>query len=102
MIISRIAPMRSASKNMCSVRDRPIPSAPKLRAARASAGVSALARTRNLRSASAQPIKVAKSPDSRGSIVGTSPRMTSPVEPLIVIRSPARTRWLPTAIVPAA
>ena len=44
-IISRTATMRSPSKNMCSVRQRPMPSAPKLRAARASAGVSALART---------------------------------------------------------
>ena len=92
MIISRIAPMRAASKNMCSVRDSPMPSAPKPRAACASAGVSALARTFSLRSESAQPISVAKSPESCGWIVGTSPSITSPVEPLIVIRSPARTR----------
>ena len=39
--------MRSSSKNMCSVRQRPMPSAPKERAARASGGVSALARTRH-------------------------------------------------------
>ena len=35
-IISRIAPMRSPSKNMCSVRQRPMPSAPNPRAMRAS------------------------------------------------------------------
>jgi hypothetical protein len=33
-IISRTAMMRSASKNMCSVRQRPMPSAPNLRAVR--------------------------------------------------------------------
>ena len=44
-IISRTATMRSPSKNMCSVRQRPMPSAPNARAARASVGVSALART---------------------------------------------------------
>ena len=37
--------MRSGSKNMCSVRQRPMPSAPNLRAVSASSGVSALART---------------------------------------------------------
>ena len=36
-IISRTATMRSPSKNICSVRQRPMPSAPKLRATRASA-----------------------------------------------------------------
>ena len=40
-----MARMRSASKNMCSVRQRPMPSAPNSRAWRASRGVSALART---------------------------------------------------------
>ncbi len=45
MIICRTAPMRSGSKNMCSVRHRPMPSAPNLRAVSASSGVSALART---------------------------------------------------------
>ena len=50
--------MRSASKNMCSVRHKPIPSAPKSRAAWASIGVSALVRTRSLRASSAQPIRI--------------------------------------------
>ena len=44
-IISRMATMRSPSKNMCSVRQSPMPSAPNERAMRASAGVSALVRT---------------------------------------------------------
>jgi hypothetical protein len=48
-IISRIAVMRSPSKNMCSVRQSPIPSAPNARAMRASRGVSAFARTRSVR-----------------------------------------------------
>ena len=52
-IISRTATMRFSSKNMCSVRQRPMPSAPKSRATRASFGVSALARTPRRRRASA-------------------------------------------------
>ena len=40
---------------MCSVRHRPMPSAPNSRARRASSGVSALARTPSVRSSSAQP-----------------------------------------------
>ena len=41
MIIWRTAPMRAGSKNICSVRHRPMPSAPNLRAVSASSGVSA-------------------------------------------------------------
>ena len=78
-IISRTARMRSPSKNMCSVRQRPMPSAPNSRAARASFGVSALARTCMRRTASAQPISVPKSPVSSGCSVGTRPSKTSPV-----------------------
>ena len=40
--------MRSSAKNMCSVRQRPMPSAPNARAALASRGMSALARTPKL------------------------------------------------------
>ncbi len=58
-----MARMRSASKNMCSVRQRPMPSAPNERAWRASRGVSALARTLRRRIPSAQPMSVAKCPD---------------------------------------
>src|SRR5262249_13391180 len=63
-IISRMATMRWPSKNICSVRQSPMPSAPKRRAMRASAGVSALVRTRRRRCSSAQPISLAKSPES--------------------------------------
>ena len=58
----RIAMMRSPSKNMCSVRHRPMPSAPNSRARLASAGVSALVRTLSVRYLSAHFITVAKSP----------------------------------------
>ena len=52
-IISRMAASRLSPKNMCSVRHKPIPSAPIERATRASCGVSAFARTVNLRCSSA-------------------------------------------------
>ena len=42
---ARTALIRAASKNMCSVRHRPMPSAPNWRAMRQSSGVSALVRT---------------------------------------------------------
>src|SRR6185436_10633187 len=44
-IISRTRMIRSSAKNMCSVRQRPMPCAPKSRAVRASFGVSAFVRT---------------------------------------------------------
>jgi hypothetical protein len=47
-------------KMLQPVRHRPIPSAPNLRAARASAGVSALVRTFMVRTASAHSIRAAK------------------------------------------
>jgi hypothetical protein len=53
--------MRSAAKNMCSVRHRPMPSAPNLRAVRASAAVSALVRTFSVRVASTQAISSSSS-----------------------------------------
>ncbi len=68
-----------------------MPSAPKRLAVRASVGVSALARTPVVRTLSAHPMSVAKSPDSSGWMVGTDPSMTSPVEPLMVMVSPALT-----------
>ncbi len=88
-IISRTAAMRASSKNMCSVRDRPMPSAPKPRAVLASSGVSALARTFRRRMPSAQPIRVWKSPVSSGSIMATAPSSTSPLPPSMVMTSPA-------------
>ena len=66
-----------------------MPSAPKLRAARASAGVSALARTLMRRAASAQPISVPNSPDSSGCCMATRPSSTWPLEPSMVTISPA-------------
>ena len=81
MIICRTARMRSGAKNMCSVRHRPMPSAPNLRAVSASSGVSALARTPIRRHESAHSIKVPKSPEIVGSIIATEPRNTSPVAP---------------------
>ena len=86
-IISRTATMRSASKNMCSVRQRPMPSAPKLargarrrpacrrwcaRFRRADLVGPAHQRRRNRRTA-------------RAGRVGTAPRMTSPVAPSMVM-----------------
>ena len=46
---------RSAPKNMCSVRHRPMPRAPKPNATLASFGTSALARIPSRRTSSAQP-----------------------------------------------
>ena len=63
--------IRSSPKNMCSVRHRPIPSAPNSRALAASAGVSALVRTLSVRDLSAHAMSVAKSPRSSGSTGGT-------------------------------
>ena len=74
---------------MCSVRHRPMPSAPNLRAVSASTRVSALVRTFMRRSLSAQPIMVAKSPESCGCTVAISPTITSPVPPSSVMTSPA-------------
>ena len=68
MIIARIFGWRSSAMNMCSVRHRPIPSAPSSRARIASLGVSALARTPRRRSSSAHSSTVSKRSSSSGSI----------------------------------
>ncbi len=52
-IISRTLMMRSPSKNMCSVRQRPMPSAPKAMALALWSGWSALVRTPSVRALSA-------------------------------------------------
>ena len=91
MIIWRTALMRSGSKNMCSVRQRPMPSAPYFFAVSASSGVSAFARTFMRRDLSAHSISVAKSVDMAASIIATWPTNTSPVVPSRVMVSPART-----------
>ena len=80
--------MRSPSKNMCSVRQRPMPSAPKLRAVFASSGVSALARTFILRAASAHFMSSVNSGVGAAGTVGTASSKTWPVEPSIVRMSP--------------
>ena len=58
---------------MCSVRQRPMPSAPNARAVRASSGVSALARTFMVRAASAHDMSWPNSPLSAALTVATSP-----------------------------
>ena len=63
--------------NMCSVRQRPIPSAPNSRAFAASSGVSAFARTRRRRISSAQPRIVPKFSSIAGGTSGTAPTITS-------------------------
>src|SRR5258707_1132942 len=70
--------MRWGSKNMCSVRVRPMPSAPKLRATSASCGVSAFVRTFSVRYSSAHFMIWANAPLSDASTVGTWPSYTSP------------------------
>ena len=102
-IIFLMSTIRWPSKNMCSVRQRPIPSAPNSRALAASLGVSALVRTLSV----AELVGPAPSglgevaATSRASTVGTLPIMTSPVVPLIVRKSPALTVWPLIVIVPA-
>ena len=54
---ARTALMRSSAKNICSVRHRPMPSAPMSTACCASRGLSALVMTSIWRAASAQPMK---------------------------------------------
>ena len=78
----------SPSKNMCSVRQRPMPSAPNERAVRASVGVSALARTFMRRTASAHSMILPKSPESSGWSIATAPLMICPVVPSMVMTSP--------------
>ena len=75
--------------NMCSVRQRPMPSAPSSRARRASAGVSAFARTPSVRSSSDQPqhaveARVDARRDQRHVV-----ERDVPASPSIAIRSPA-------------
>ena len=99
-IISRTVRIRVSSKNMCSVRHRPMPSAPNFSAVRASFGVSPLTRTLSLRTLSAQPISVLNSPDSSGSIIAMRPAITWPIEPSMVMMSPALKERSPIDMVP--
>ena len=95
MIISRTMAMRSSLKNMCSVRTRPMPTAPNSRALAASAGVSALARTVVVARSCAQPRIFRNSSESLGSTSGRAPMITSPVAPFSVITWPSRTTARP-------
>ncbi len=85
--------------NMCSVRQRPMPWAPNSRAFAASSGVSAFARTFRRRTASAQPRIVSKCSLICGGTSSTSARITSPVPPSIVRRSPSESFASPIVIV---
>ena len=86
-IISRMAAMRFSPKNMCSVRQSPIPSAPNSSAVAASMGVSALVRITSLRVSSAHDISVLNSDVNTGGCLGTSPSITSPLLPSMLIMS---------------
>ena len=87
--MARISSRRPSCINMCSVRHRPMPSAPNSRAFFASPGVSALARTFKSRSSSAHARICSKSSESSASMSGTSPSTTLPLLPSMVIVSPA-------------
>ena len=82
---------RSSPKNMCSVRQRPMPWAPNSRARRASSGVSAFARTPSRRASSAHAVTAAKSSVICGGTSGTAPWITRPRLPSIEISSPSDT-----------
>ena len=90
-IISRMTGSRSSPKNMCSVRQRPMPWAPNSRARRASSGVSAFARTPRRRASSAHAVTAAKSSVICGGTSGTAPLITRPRLPSIEISSPSDT-----------
>mmetsp|Transcript_5280 Transcript_5280/g.16764 ORF Transcript_5280/g.16764 Transcript_5280/m.16764 type:complete len:205 (-) Transcript_5280:1501-2115(-) len=88
-IISRMASMRLDSKNMCSVRVRPTPSAPKSNAVLVSFTVSAFARTPRRLCCWHQRMMVSKSPLMLGSTSGTLPSNTRPRVPSMEIQSPS-------------
>ena len=90
-IISLTDKILSSSKNMCSVLQRPIPSAPKSLAVWVSKGVSEFVLTFNFLILSAHSISFEKSPEISGFIVGTFPKIILPEEPSIVITSPSLT-----------
>jgi hypothetical protein len=100
-IISRTATMRSPSKNMCSVRQRPMPSAPNFTARARIAGVSALARTLSARTLSAHCISVRELAGELRLASATRPRSTWPVEPSMVMMSPLRLRLCRPAVMVA-
>mmetsp|Transcript_14113 Transcript_14113/g.46357 ORF Transcript_14113/g.46357 Transcript_14113/m.46357 type:complete len:305 (-) Transcript_14113:1158-2072(-) len=90
--IRRIASNRSSEANhWCSVRTSPMPSAPLVRAALASAGVSALASTLSARCSSTRAMNVSSSVEATGGASGTRPRITAPVVPSTESQSPSLT-----------
>ena len=91
MIIARIFGWRSSAMNMCSVRQRPMPSAPSSRARTASSGVSAFVRTPRRRISSAHSSTRSKFGFTSASTSGTSSSVTQPLVPSIAIRSPSCT-----------
>ena len=105
-IICCTAATRSGPRNMCSVRHRPMPSAPRSRALDDCSGVSAFARTRRRRRSSAIAISRSNARQIASSRAAVSPRRrrlesgflkrqltqkTEPSKPSIVIESPSRT-----------
>src|SRR5271157_5975300 len=89
-IMVRMCGRRSSAKNMCSVRQSPMPSAPNARACNASRGMSALARTPMRRNGSAQPMNFCSSGSSgRAGTVLSLPLITRPVLPSSEIQSPS-------------
>ena len=80
---------RSCSKNICSVRTRPMPSTPNPFARRTSRGVSAFPRTPIVRNSSAQLINFSKSSPKLGSTNSGAPHSTCPVAPSRVITAPS-------------
>ena len=89
---------RSSARNMCSVRQSPIPSAPCRRALAASGPVSALARTprRPARIVSAQPRMISNSGGVSPTDNATWPSTTVPLVPSTEIQSPSLTTTSPT------
>ena len=73
-IISRMDVIRSPSKNICSVRHSPMPTAPKPRAVLASFGVSAFVRTFKRAYLSASAIRSEKSPPTSAACISSLPR----------------------------
>ncbi len=89
MIISRIAGILSSLKNMCSVRQRPTPSAPNTRACFRSLGVSALVLTFIVRISSAHDMILLKFPEISGGTSFSIPSYTLPLVPLRETNSPS-------------
>ena len=95
-IILCIMLRRSGALNILSVLSRPMPSAPNSLALFAFTASSALALTPRVLISSAHSSSCLSSGESPGSIVGTSPSMTVPMLPSIVMMSPSFTTVLPT------